>query len=128
MLSRRLHFSTLVPLALLCFASSIPPLAYAGASDDFVIAVKTDNPGSSCTRFTIPTSGSGYNYNVDFNNDGTLEATAQTGDYTSECSVSACKRFRGVYQSPTIHIPSVRQSRVRRLGQVKKVISFQMRD
>ena len=50
---------------------------------DFVITVKTDNPGtSSSTQFTIPTNGSGYNYNVDCNNDGTNEVTGATGNYT----------------------------------------------
>ncbi len=58
-------------------------ITLAAPSDDFVITVKTDNPGpSSDTQFTIPTIGSGYNYNVDCDNDGTNEATAQTGDYT----------------------------------------------
>ena len=53
------------------------------STNDFVISVKTDNAGSSSnTRFTIPTSGSGYNYNVDCDNNGTFEATAQAGDYT----------------------------------------------
>ena len=53
--------------------------------DHFVITVQTDNPGaSSNTQFTIPTTGSGYNYNVDCNNDGTNEATGMTGDYTCD--------------------------------------------
>ncbi len=55
----------------------------AASSDDFVITVKTDNPGSSSdTQFTIPTTGGGYNYNVDCNNDGIDEATGVTGGYT----------------------------------------------
>ncbi len=58
--------------------------AHAAPSDDFVIVVKSDNPGPS--GFTIPTQGSGYNYNVDCNDDGILEATAQTGDYTCDYS------------------------------------------
>jgi surface protein len=54
-------------------------------TDDFVITVKTDNTGSSSdTQFTIPTTGGGYNYNVDCDNDGTDEATGQTGDYTCD--------------------------------------------
>ena len=58
-------------------------ITLAAPSDDFVITVKTDNPGpSSNTQFTIPTYGSGYNYNVDCDNDGTDEATGQTADYT----------------------------------------------
>ena len=50
---------------------------------DFIIQVKTDNPGiSTSTQFTIHTTGSGYNYNVDCDNDGTNEATGLTGEYT----------------------------------------------
>ena len=61
-------------------------------TDDFVITVKTDNPGtSSNTQFTIPTTGAGYNYNVDCNNDGVNEATAQTGNYT--CSYAAAGTY-----------------------------------
>ncbi|MCF6287671.1 MAG: DUF285 domain-containing protein, partial [Proteobacteria bacterium] len=54
-------------------------------SDDFVITIQSDNPGlSSDTEFTIPTTGGGYNYNVDCNDDGTDEFTAQTGDVTCD--------------------------------------------
>jgi uncharacterized repeat protein (TIGR02543 family) len=66
------------------------------SNNDFVITVKTDNTGTSgSTQFTIPTTGSGYNYNVDCNSDSSNEATAQTGDYT--CNYGAA----GTY---TIHI------------------------
>src|SRR4029079_12260031 len=59
---------------------------------DFVITVKPDNPGtSSGTQFRIPTAGGGYNYNVDCNNDGTNDATAQTGDYT--CTYGAAGTY-----------------------------------
>lgn len=52
-------------------------------ADDFVITVQTDNPGASLdTQFTIPTTGGGYNYNVDCDNDGINEAAGQTGAYT----------------------------------------------
>ena len=65
---------------------------YAKAADDFVITVKTDNTGSSSnTQFTIPTTGTGYNYNVDCNNDGVNEASAQTGNYT--CNYAAAGTY-----------------------------------
>ncbi len=55
------------------------------STDDFVITVKTDNTGtSSSTQFTIPTTGGGYNYNVDCDDDSTIEATDQTGNYTCD--------------------------------------------
>ncbi len=64
-------------------------------TDDFVITVKTDNIGpSSDTQFTIPTTGSGYNYNVDCDNDGTDEATGQTGNYTCDYGVAGTYNIR----------------------------------
>ena len=60
--------------------------------NDFVITVKTDNAGTSTsTQFTIPTTGTGYNYNVDCNNDGANEATALTGNYT--CNYAAAGTY-----------------------------------
>jgi len=60
-------------------AGKICPATY-----DFVITVKTDNIGtSSDTEFTIPTyPGESYDYNVDCDNDGLEDWTAQTGDVT----------------------------------------------
>ena len=63
------------------FSSSV----LSAALDDFVITIKSDNTGSSSdVQFTLPTTGSGYNYNIDCNNDGTDEATAQTAGYTCD--------------------------------------------
>ena len=82
-LSRVVLFQVLTMFCCFLFASTI---VFAAPSDDFVITVKTDNPGaSSNTQFKIPTTnrdGETYNYNVDCNNDGTNEATGVTGDYT----------------------------------------------
>jgi len=59
---------------------------FAAPADDYMITVKTDNPGvSNNNEFTIPiTRTSGNGYNVDCNNDGIDEATGITGnsDYT----------------------------------------------
>jgi|GEM_PF-1493956 len=72
--------------------------AYERIHDDnknFVIVVKTDNPGtSSSTQFTIPTTGGGYNYNVDCNNDGADEVTGATGDYTCNYASSGTYSIR----------------------------------
>ena len=61
-----------------------PPKAAADAINDtdFVFTVDTRKPGSPDTQFVIPIRGGGYNYTIDCNNDGTVEATAQTGSYT----------------------------------------------
>ena len=56
-------------LPLLYFSS----LAYAADSDYFVTTWNTENlstGSSNSTSITIPTTGSGYSYQVDWNNDG----------------------------------------------------------
>ena len=58
-------------------AASDVKLVSAASTDDFVITVQIDNPGDT---FTIPTTGTGYNYNVDCNNDSVDDWTAQTGE------------------------------------------------
>ena len=74
---------------------------FAGApapDPDFVITVKTDNTGPSTdTEFTIPTNGFGYNYNVDCNDDGTDEATGQTGNYTCDYGATGLNTGAGTY-------------------------------
>ena len=80
--SRLFTFWIVITLAIA--ALGVSP-ATAAATDDFVITVKTDNPGSSTsTQFITPaySYGGGYNYNVDCNNDTIDEATAVTGIYT----------------------------------------------
>jgi len=61
--------------------------------DDFIIRIKSDAPGGLPTEFLIATFGGGYNYNVDCNNDGEIEAYAQTGDYICDYSNSGA----GIY-------------------------------
>ncbi|MBU0494488.1 MAG: DUF285 domain-containing protein [Chloroflexi bacterium] len=75
---------TLTILALLLAAGlTAPRPSQAAGADDLVITVKTDNPGTSnSTSFTIPTTGTGYNYNVDWTNDGTFDDFNQTGTIT----------------------------------------------
>jgi uncharacterized repeat protein (TIGR02543 family) len=77
-------------------ACDIGAYEYENPADDFVITVQTDNDtygrGSSDVQFRIPTySGATYNYNVDCNNDGINEATAQTGNYT--CNYAAAGTY-----------------------------------
>lgn len=48
--------------------------------DPFVFTIKTDNPGASCsTCFEIPTFGSGYSYDVDWENDGNFDEFGLSG-------------------------------------------------
>ena len=83
------------PLFLLFFVQSL----IAGPNDDFVITIKTDNPGFTTTEmFRIPTKSSlTYNYNVDCNDDGNDEATNQTGDYTCDYSFFGLNLGAGTY-------------------------------
>ncbi len=75
--------------------SFFPEKGFAQSTDDFVITVKTDNAGtSSNTQFTIPTTGGGYNYNVDIDNDGIDEATGVTGDYTCDYAAAGTYTIR----------------------------------
>jgi surface protein len=58
---------------------------HAAPADEFVTTWKTDNPGSSgSTEITIPTTGGGYNYNVDWDNDGIFDEFSLTGDVTHD--------------------------------------------
>jgi surface protein len=72
--------------------------AYGVEGDErpFEMLIRTTNPGlvvddtglSSDTEFLIQTKDSGYSYNVDCDNDGNLEATGVTGDYTCRYTVA----------------------------------------
>ena len=53
-------------------------------NDAFVITVDTSKNAAHSHEFTIPTVGGGYNYSVDCNDNGTYEATGQTGSYTCD--------------------------------------------
>ncbi|MFN8354778.1 MAG: BspA family leucine-rich repeat surface protein [Spirosomataceae bacterium] len=51
----------------------------------FITKWKTDNAGTSnSTSITIPTSGTGYNYDVDWENDGIYDEFGKTGSVTHD--------------------------------------------
>lgn len=59
----------------------VDPYRFVSAQEEFIILVKTDNAGTSASdQFTIPTSGTGYNYDVDWG-DGNTD-TGVTGNIT----------------------------------------------
>jgi len=81
------RLSTIVFTFLSVLAYFITPSASAASTDHFVTTWKTDNVGTSGdTSITIPTSGTGYAYQVDWNNDGDFldpdEATINNGSIT----------------------------------------------
>jgi surface protein len=94
---RRKMMKTRILTILMILALGLPPLGVvqAASTDDFVITVKTDNTGlSSDTQFTLPVYGGGYNYNVDYDDDGIDEATAQTGLYTYDYGAAGTYTIR----------------------------------
>ncbi|TQO37205.1 gliding motility-associated-like protein [Arenibacter algicola] len=55
----------------------------------FVTTWKTDNPGNSnATSITIPTIGTGYSYDVDWENDGIFDDFGVTGDITHDYGIA----------------------------------------
>ena len=70
----RARSNSVVLLVILLPLFYFSSLAYAADSDYFVTTWNTENVGrgslSNSTSITIPTTGSGYSYQVDWNNDG----------------------------------------------------------
>lgn len=55
------------------------------AAQSFITTWKTNNSGtSSDTSITIPTTGTGYLYDVDWNNDGIFDEFGLTGNITHD--------------------------------------------
>lgn len=58
-------------------------------AQSFITTWKTDNPGTSGnTSITIPTTGFSYNYDVDWNNDGTFDEFGITGSITHDFGIA----------------------------------------
>ncbi|NQY31395.1 MAG: DUF285 domain-containing protein, partial [Flavobacteriaceae bacterium] len=66
------------------------------SQDEFITTWKTDNTGpSNSTSITIPTySGETYNYDVDWDNDGTFDEFGLTGDVTHDFGASGTYTIR----------------------------------
>ena len=72
--------------------------------NDFVTTWKTDNPGTSnSTSITIPTTGIGYNYDVDWNNDGIFDEFGLTGDVTHDFGTAGTYTIRIQGNFPRIY-------------------------
>ena len=78
--------------------------------DDFIITIQTDHYGESgFNQFTIPTNPSeSYDYAVDCNNDGIVDATNITGDYTCEYNKIGEYKVRIIHDDNTgLGFPSI---------------------
>ena len=71
------------------------------SQNEFITTWKTDNPGSSNdTSITIPTFlGAGYNYDVDWDNDGTFDEIGIAGNVTHDFTSTGTYtiRIRGTF-------------------------------
>ena len=94
----RVGAASLYSVLLLLAASSVT----AQVQLPFVTTWKTDNPGvSSATSIAIPTKGLGYDYDVDWNNDGIYDTLGVTGDITHNYGTPGVYtiRIRGSFPS-----------------------------
>ncbi len=81
-LLQRTFLKFIILLLIIIFAS---PHAIATSIDStsFITTWKTDNPGGSGdNQITIPTTNVGYNYDVDWNNDGIFDTTGLVSSIT----------------------------------------------
>ena len=76
----------------------------ASAPGPFITTWKTDNIGTSCsTCITIPTTGGGYSYDVDWNDDGTFDQFGITGNVTHDFGVTGTYTIRIQGDFPRIY-------------------------
>ena len=85
-----------------CFALCLLVTASLAAetNEPFVTSWNTALPGTSDSNsITIPTSGDGYNYDVDWNNDGVYDTLGVTGSITHRFPVPGIQiiRIRGAF-------------------------------
>ena len=74
------------------------------AQAPFITTWKTDNPGASNdSSITIPTEGGGYNYSVDWDNDGIYDETGVTGDVTHDFGTAGTYTIRITGDFPRIY-------------------------
>lgn len=95
---KKLGISGVVTASLALTAFLVAPLVKADSinNTDFVITVDT-RLGSGTNSFLIPTRAGGGitpNYTVDCNNDGVVDATGQTGNYTCNYPTAGVYKIR----------------------------------
>ncbi|RIV43142.1 BspA family leucine-rich repeat surface protein [Flagellimonas pelagia] len=75
------------------------------SNSDFVTTWKTDNQGgTNNTSVLIPTTGTGYNYDVDWDNDGTFDDFGITGDAAHDYGTTGTYTIRIRGSFPRIYI------------------------
>ncbi|MBK8194338.1 MAG: BspA family leucine-rich repeat surface protein [Lewinellaceae bacterium] len=100
-------FHLQIPSILLALLFLLPSAASAQA-DAFITTWKTNNPGTSnSSSITIPTTGSGYNYEVDWDNDGTYDQSGITGNVTHDFGAAGTYTIRIRGSFPRIYFNNV---------------------
>ncbi len=95
MIKKLFLFGFLAVSSTVASATFFRGVTYAAPTDDFVFSVKTDNAGTSnSTSFTIPTTGAGYNYSVDWNDDTVIDSTGIAGNTTHDYGVAGTYTIR----------------------------------
>ena len=98
MFKKRTNFTALIAILALETTLATP-------ADDFVSSWKTDNPGTSnSTSITIPTYGIGYDYDVDWDNDGAFDELGLTGNVTHDFGVAGTYTIRIQGTFPRIYL------------------------
>ena len=95
MTNKPVNLRNLHAIIIFAFLLITTTIVTAANSDHFVSTWTTDNDGSSSdTSITIPTTGIGYNYDVDWDNDGTFDELGITGNITHDFGVAGSYTIR----------------------------------
>lgn len=86
-------------------------------AQSFIITWQTDLPGVSCNScITLPTEGTGYNYSVDWDNNGSIDQAGITGDITHDFGAPGTYTIRISGSFPRIYFNNS--------GDAKKLVSI----
>jgi surface protein len=97
----------------------------AATADDFVTTWQTDNAGTSnSTSITIPTTGIGYLYDVDWDNDGAFDEFGLTGSVTHDFGIADTYTIRIQGAFPRIYFND-NPTRTNRVGDKDKIIAIE---
>lgn len=99
-----MRFLPFIFRSLLIFSISLILTNTAHAQNAFITTWKTDNIGTSNnSSITIPTTGIGYNYDVDWDNDGVFDEFGLTGNVTHDFLVPGVYTVRIQGDFPRIY-------------------------
>lgn len=119
-MTRRLIYATsFMVIVAASWMSVLLSNANAASADHFVTTWRTDNPGASNnTSITIPTNGGGYNYDIDWDNDGIFDQFGVTNSITHDFGTPGEYTIRIQGQFPKIYfMDAMDQEKIIRIDQ-----------